>query len=247
MGAWAGPAPNVAPGGGIPMTSRSRALALALALALPAAATAAPKHRVHPEFDARMAAVRTVGLVAPEVSSYELTANGTLVPRPDWTDGVRANVAAALEGALRARKLAVKRVDPAAPAAKEELREVQRLYEAVGGAILQATYANSFPWKLSRFEYTLGDLGALAAAEGVDALVFTYGVGTNSSGGRIAAELLLGVTARAVDQLFIAVVDRSGAVLWFAQDFSASSDLRDPAGARYVVDLVTNLLPAVPR
>lgn len=229
------------------MTCRSRALALALAVALPTAGAAAPKHRVHPEYDARMAAVRTVGLVPPEVSCYELTANGSVVPRPDWTDAVRANVAAALEGTLRARNLAVRRVAPAAPAAKEELREVQRLYEAVGGAIVQATYANSFPWKLSRFEYTLGDLGPLAAAEGVDALVFTYGVGTNSSGGRIAAELLLGATARAVDRLFVAIVDRTGAVLWFAHDFSTTSDLRDPASARRVVELVTNLLPAVAR
>jgi hypothetical protein len=164
--------------------------------------------------------------------------------RPDWTEAARANVASGLEAALRGRRLNVKRFDPARPAAKEELRDVSLLYEAVASAILQATYANQFPAKRQRFEYALGDLGALLAPEGVDALVFAEGAATISSGGRVLMQLL-GGAGPGIDRLFVAVVDRSGTVLWFGVAASTTSDLRYAGSAESFVRLATDVLPAV--
>ena len=224
------------------MIARWRAGALVLTLVLPAAASAGG-HRLHPEFASRMAGVKTVGLVTPELDAYEVSANGTVLLRPDWTEKVRANVAQALDATLRTHGLAVKPLAPAAPAAKEELREVQHLYVAVGNAIVQATYANAFPAKLERFEYTVGDIQALLAAEGVDAAVFAYGRALNSS--RRAPALVSGSYVLS-DSLFVGIVDRSGAVLWFAEADSTASDLRAPPSARYFVEMVTDQLPELP-
>jgi hypothetical protein len=223
--------------------SRSRAILLG-ALALLALPGAVPPddHRTHPELETRIAAVRTLGLVEPTVDAFELEANGLRVARPDWSELGRANVVAALEKELGAHGFAVKPVAPAGAEAKEELRQVQLLYEAVGGAIVQATYSNAFPWKLDRFEYSVGDVRALTAAAGVDGLVFTYAVANISSGGRIALQVF-GGAGSGVDWLILGVVDRTGEVLWFARVHSTVSDVRDPQTAAVLVRNATDRLP----
>jgi GNAT superfamily N-acetyltransferase len=226
--------------------TRPRAAALALLFLLPSPATPAEAHhRAHPELAARWTAVRTVGVVLPEIQAFELTTKAA-VARPDWAETVRLNVAAALEDELRGRGIAAKRLEPAVPAAKEELHEVQLLYESVGNAILQATYSNRFPWKLERFEYGVGDLAALLGAEGVDAALFAYGTSGDASGGRTALTLLVGGPVPG-DRLFIGLVDRTGAVLWFAEHTSYRSDLKTPQGARAFVADALKQLPGAAR
>ncbi len=197
--------------------------------------------RVHPEFEKHIAGVKTLGLVQPTADAYELDARGTRVLRPDWTERAVANLGAALEKHLARRGFDVKRFEPATPAATEELREVKLLYEAVGSAIVQATIANQFPWKLDRFDYTVGDVGALAAAGGVDALVFVHAVANISSGGRVALQLL--GAGGGIDWLIVSVVDRTGTVLWFARVYSTVSDVREPDYAALLVEQATNRLP----
>jgi hypothetical protein len=225
---------------------RIRAVALSLGLVVPLAAAASGADRAHPELLARLAPVRTIGVVAPEVDAYELTANDSRVKRPDWTELARANVAAGVEEALRARGFEARPFAPAAPAAQEELRQVSLLYDAVFAGIVQATYANRFPAKLERFEYSVGDLGALLAAEGVDALLFVHGVANISSGGRIAMQLLVG-SGSGIDRLFLGVVDRAGAVLWFGAVASTTTDLRQPSSASQFARQALHPLPGTAR
>lgn len=227
--------------------ARSRAILLGV-LALLVLPGAAPndEHRVHPELEARIGAVRTLGLVEPQVDAFELDASGARVPRPDWSELGRANVLAALEAEMRAHGFEVKAVSAAEPGAKEELRQVTLLYEAVGAAIVQATYVNAFPWKLDRFEYTVGDIAALTAAAGVDALVFTYAIANISSGGRVALQVL-GAAGSGIDWLIVGIVDRNGEVLWFGRVHSTASDVRNPATAAVLVRTATDRLPRRPR
>lgn len=218
----------------------TRVASLLALLALPVVAAAAPPWRVHPDYAARMAGVRTVAIVAPEVKAWELTANGTATLRPDRVELVSGNVAAGLEAALRRRRLSVKRL----PVAESgELREVGLLHDAVRAAILEATYVHQFPWKVGRFEYTLGDLSSLAAAEGVDAFVFAYGAAGNSTGGRLVINALVGGSVP-LDRLFVTLVDRTGTVLWFGEHHDADSDLLRTGSA---VGFVENLLEPLPR
>lgn len=223
--------------------ARPRAILLGVvAVLVLAGAAPTDEHRVHPEFESRIAAIRTLGLVEPTVDAFELDASGARVPRPDWSELGRANVLAALETEMRAHGFEVKTFSPAEGETKEELRQVRLLYEAVGAAIVQATYVNQFPWKLDRFEYTVGDIHALTAAAGVDALVFTYGIANISSGGRVALQVL-GAAGSGIDWLVAGIVDGNGDVLWFGRVHSTASDVRDPRTAAILVRTATDLLP----
>ncbi len=215
--------------------------------ALPASALAAPPEaRKHPEFDARWAAIRTVGVVAPDLKIVQLTAGDTPVFRPDWTEQGKEAVTLALEAALREHGVEPVRFAPSTDEEKAELVEVQALYEEVVSGVIQATYLNQFPGKVARFEYGLGDLSRLLERQHLDALVFTYGTGAVSSGGRKALQVLGAVLGRysvGVDRLFVGVVDRRGDLLWFAVRADTGSDLRDTSSAGTFVHEVSNGLP----
>lgn len=230
----------------LPLPARHR-LALAFLAFLPAAARAEDRFRSHPECAARMAALKQVGVVSPVMKLFELTASNDRVFQPEWSDQARDHVLSTVEADLRARGISAVRFDP--PVGKrEELRDVALLYEAVASAIVQATYANQFPAKVARFEYELGDLRDLLGPEN-DALLFAYGYGHISSGGRKALQALSaivsGVSSRGVDRLTLALVDRGGTVLWFDTLASTQYDLRDPDSASSFVHQLTDDLPPV--
>jgi hypothetical protein len=232
------------------MPSLRHAVPLALVLLQPAAALALDQglHRNHTDLAARLSGLRTIGIVAPEMKIYELTASNEPVFRPDWTEQGREAVTAGLEAVLRGRGLESRRFEPATPEAKKELQEVQLLFQTVVGAVLQAI-ANQFPATLARFEYSLGDLGPLLEAQGLDAIVFTLGHGAASSGGRkalqVVSALVAGVSSSGVDRLLVGVVDRRGDLLWFGTLASSSSDLRDRHSAGQFVEILARDLPAV--
>ncbi len=205
-------------------------------------------YRAHPEYQTRMASVKTVGVVQPKMRVFELTAGGGRDFKPDWSEQSAQAVGDAIAAALGQHALSVKRIAPV-PQVEEEMRDVVLLYEAVHGAILQATYANEFPRKMARFEYSLGDLDSLLAQYGVDAVVFSYGSANISSSGRRAVQVLGALFGPGysvgIDRIQLALVDRSGTVLWFAARASTSHDLRDPQSAEAFVRGMTMYLPAV--
>ena len=227
------------------------AIPLCLLLLWPAPAPAAEQHyRAHPDYMARMRAVKTIGLVRPAMRLFELTSGGGRTFKPDWSESSAKLVADALAAALAERGFSVTRVDPM-PQDEQELRDVALLYESVGNAILQATYINQFPRKVARFEYSLGDLDPLLAPRGVDAVVFAYGTANISSAGRSALQVLGAIAGTGysvgIDRIYLALVDRSGAVLWFDSFASTGHDLRDPASTSSFVRNITDHLPEVKR
>jgi hypothetical protein len=209
------------------------------------------QHRDHPDLLTRLSGLHTVGIVTPELKVYELTASNQPVFRQDWTEQGREAVTEGLEALLQARGVATKRFEPGTSESKEELREVRLLYDSVVAAVYQATFANQFRPKVERFEYSVGDLSQLLDAQQVDALVFTFGSGTISSGGRKAVQvvsaLFAGVTSSGLDRLLVGVVDRRGDLLWFGTFESTGSDLRDHASAAKFVRTLGSGLPAVAR
>jgi hypothetical protein len=226
-------------------------VALVLLALVPGLASAeTPGFRLHPDYAARMASVKSVGVTPAVVKVFEMTAGNNRVLRQDWSDRAVENVTTAVESALRARGLAVKRIVPT-EATKAEVEDVQQLFDAVSDAILQATYAYRFPAKMARFEYSVGDLDRLLSASGVDAIVFAYGFGNISSGGRKAVQVLSAVVGGGVsygiDRIFLAVADRSGAVLWFDAVASSGHDLRDAESTAGFVQKATVELPGTDR
>lgn len=225
------------------MSRRSCAVLLALSVFLPDAGRAADKpYRASPDYPERMATIHSVAIVVSDLKSYELMVNDKPVFRDDWTDRSRENVSAALERALRARGLEVRRLQP--DATEGPLQEATLLYEAVVAAVVQATYLFDFPTQKERFDYTLGDLGD-AVDPAVDALVFVWGRGVNSSGGRKAFQLLLGSGSFGIDRLAVALVARDGQLLWFDAIASTGYDLRDVDSATRFVETATSQLPKV--
>jgi hypothetical protein len=225
------------------MPRRGAILLGLVALAVFPGALPPDDHRTHPDFAARIAGVRTLWIVEPEVNAYELQAGGGRVPRPDWSDLGKANIGASLSDELAAHGFAVKPFAPAEAESRDELKQVRLLYEAVGSAIIQATFANQFPEKMARFDYTLGDVRALAEGAGADALVFTYSVANISSSGRVALQVL-GGAGSGIDWLIVGIVDRDGTVLWFSRVSSTTSDVRNPQSAGVFVKFATDRLPA---
>ncbi len=237
------------------MGARVRSLAVSLGvlslwMAAPRARAGDVPWRAHPELADRIAPVRVVGIARPEVKAFELTAGGNRVFRPDWSDQAADALAAAVAARLGARGFEPRPFTLAA-GMEEEMRGVKLLYDAVASAVLQATYVEAFPAKLARFEFTLGDLAPLLAPQGVDAVVFVDGVANISSPGRKALQVVAAVLGPAysvgLDHVLIAVVDRSGAVLWFGKGTSSDFDLRDARSAGSFLGPLVDDLPAVSR
>jgi hypothetical protein len=209
-----------------------------------------PHYRLHPEFATRMRAVKTIAVIRPTMRLYELTAGGGRTLKPDWSEKSTTVIGDALAAAIARRGQSVVRLEPA-PQEAEPWRDVTLLYNAVGGAILQATYTNQFPRKLARFDYSLGDLAPLLEPRGADAILFAFGTANISSAGRSALQVLGALVGPGysvgIDRIFLGLVDRSGAVLWFDTFASTGYDLRDPESAAQFVQNVTDHLPEVKR
>jgi hypothetical protein len=197
----------------------------------------------------RLATLKTVALLEPQLKVFELTAANQATLRPDWTDQAAASVTGVLEALLRERGIAAVRAPP--PAGSEALqREVEGLWGAVVDGVVQATYRNRFPKKGTRFDYGLGPNDGLLG-EGVDAAFLVLGSGTSSTGGRVALQALSaalsGVHSTGVDRLFVGLVGRDGQLLWFGALESTDSSMSSSAGAARFAQDVTRGLPAVAR
>lgn len=229
---------------------RLRWLGVAIGLALPLGAAPQPTHRLHPEVSTRIAGVKTVGLVPPRIGAWEIGADGRRVANWGWAEDARRTVATSLERRLKGAGFAVTPLAPGPPDALQELDQVALLYGAVARAIVFATYENDFPWKLNRFEYSVGDVERLVASAGVDALVLCEGEVNVPSPGRVLRDAFASPFATAlplIDSLSVALVDRTGAVLWFNRVESANSDLRVPVLTEVMVHHATGYMPEVRR
>ena len=214
-------------------------------------------YRAHPELDRRAKTVRVVGVLQPDIKIYELTAGGVTELRDEWSAAGRAAVLQGLSEVLKERGVAIKPV----VVDKDQQRSVDDvtvLYRAVSGSIIEHTYTqHPFHTKLENFDYSVGPIDALLQKYQADALVIVYGVDQISSNGRKALRgvgLVLGavtgqpVVSQGMTALNIALVDRSGAVLWYkiAGD-SGGFDLRDARSAKAFVQRLVSDFPAVGR
>ena len=214
-------------------------------------------YRAHPELDRRAKTVRVVGVLQPDIKIYELTAGGVTELRDEWSAAGRDAVLQGLSEVLKERGVAIKPV----VVDKDQQRSVDDvtvLYRAVSGSIIEHTYTqHPFHTKLENFDYSVGSIDALLQKYQADALVIVYGVDQISSNGRKALRgvgLVLGavtgqpVVSQGMTALNIALVDRSGAVLWYkiAGD-SGGFDLRDARSAKAFVQRLVSDFPAVGR
>ncbi len=237
-----------------------RRLAVAAGLALLAGCATAPPRR-HPAFDARVAAGLRIGVVTPDVELTAISAGGRAELDGAWSEQGRKAVADAVAEQLRTRGFEVRMLE-APPGPEQPLGEARLLYRAVHASIHQATRANAFPAKVARFEYSLGSVADIADAAGVQTLAFVFARGAYPTAGRAVAMLLgaaavagLGAVGAVTGPMIIpvsrpvgnfvsvAIVDRSGDVLWFDVEPLHGYDLRNVDHAAEAVGSVMRDLP----
>jgi hypothetical protein len=200
---------------------------------------ATTSYRSHPEFDQRIATIKTPSLLPPDVKVYELSAGGVGELRDDWSRSGKENMLKAVLQAFKEHSL-----DVTAPSIdkeiEDELEDIQALYRAVSASIITYTYnpASRFPEKVKNFDYSVGPINKVLDKCGADSLVLVYGSDEISSAGRKTLAVV-GILAGAVTGVAIvprsgitavsaSLIDRSGSVLWY--NFKGSGggrDLRD--------------------
>jgi hypothetical protein len=214
-------------------------------------------YRAHPDLARRAKTMRVVGLLPPDIKIYELTAGGVTELRDEWSATGRDAVVQGLTEALKDRGIAIKPLTVDKDL-QRSVDDVTVLYRAVSGSIIEHTYKEyPFPSKLENFDYSVGSLDQLLQRHQADAIVIVYGIDQISTAGRKALRgvgLVLGavtgqpVLSQGTTALNIALVDRSGAVLWYkiAGD-SGGYDLRDAKSAKAFVQRLVADFPAVGR
>jgi hypothetical protein len=206
-------------------------------------------YRAHPDLARRTQGVKTLGIL-PEIKIYELSAGGDTELRDDWSATGRETVLKALAEAFKDRGIAIK------PLTVDE--DVVALYRAVSYSIVEHTYKHPpFPTKLENFDYSVGPVDDVLRKSQTDAFLIVYGIDEISTAGRKALRgvgLVLGsvtgqpVLSKGTTALNIALVDRSGAVLWYkiAGD-DGGYDLRDGKSAKAFIQRMVADFPSVGR
>lgn len=214
-------------------------------------------HRAHPDLARRTQGVKTVGLLPPDIKIYELSAGGDTELRDDWSAAGREAVLKALGEAFKERGIAVRplAVDKDMQGALEDLTA---LYRAVSYSIVEHTYKHPpFQTKLENFDYSVGPVDDVLRRQQADLFLIVYGIDEISTSGRKALRgvgLVLGsvtgqqVLSQGTTALNIALLDRSGAVLWYkiAGD-DGGYDLRDSNSARKFVQRLVADFPGMGR
>lgn len=181
------------------------------------------------DYGERASAIRWVGLALWDVAC---PATKAAVLQDD--------LPASTEAALAKHGFAVKRLPrPEGEPSAEVWREVALLDEAVGRAILEATWDEWFRTKAASFEYRLGDLTTLLSEQEVDAVLFV-GVACDEANsdywgffGRQPAVVIV-----------FSFVDRGGEVLWF--EVFASTPRYELRDRRATDELLRHVFEDVP-
>ena len=209
-------------------------------------------YRAHPELDARIKGIKTIGIFPADIRIYELTAGDVEELRDDWSLQGRENVMKAAPELLRKNKAQTKIIGTQ-KGTEDEIEDVQALYRTVSYTILQYTYGEyPLPQKHKNFDYTVGPIKKLLDPHGVDAVLLLHGFDEISSGGRKALRalsmvtgLLTGVQMRAgVTGISAALVDKNGTVLWYnIKTDEGGYDLRNPGSARGMLKSILSDFP----
>lgn len=208
-------------------------------------------YRAHPELTARARTIKAPAVVPPNIKLYSLSAGGVEELRDDWSAAGRDNVLKGIQESLKRQPVNLKSPAPDRDTL-ETLEEVQALFRVVSQSILERTYS-SYPFltKVEHFDYSIGPIDKILQKYRADALILTYGFDQISTGGRKALQTVgailpfVGGPSSGATGLSVALVDRSGTILWYKIDGDRGGhDLRDPRSAS---KFVTAMLSDFPR
>ncbi|HEX9155133.1 MAG TPA: hypothetical protein VF819_06180 [Nitrospira sp.] len=239
--------------------TRLVAVITAMILFLPAPLRASELVRAHPDLAAKFPGIKSVVLLPPRISMYEIGAGGTVEAMEDWGTAAQANVSRAFStNPLPLVTFQVTELDEQtlSPSVRDTYDETRLLYEVVGDSIKLHTSFESgpslFPEKILTFVYSLGSEIQQLAPE-ADAFLIIEGFDQRSSVGRKvlqAGTTLIGLVLGAIviprggnDLMTVALVEaKTGTILWFYRT-TAGYDLRDASSAAQFAEDALKTLP----
>jgi hypothetical protein len=200
-------------------------------------------------------------VMRPYVSVGQITTGGLVEPRAEWTEQARGFILDALRQQQAGRGGRTEILETRAGVtgmSEDEVAEVERLFNAVGSAIVVHRYAGlTLPTKRRQgLDWTLGeDAVRLGRATGMDYALFLSAQDSYASTGRIALQVLgvagclVGFCAPQIgggsQQGYASLVDlRTGDVVWFNVVRAQTGDIRTRDGAVQMVDRLVGRMRA---
>lgn len=198
-----------------------------------------------------------VVLMPLDIELSELTAAGLKEPKADWTEAARANVTKALEGHLAKQNLQLGQYRrPGDTRSANRDIQLEKLHATVGGTILYHHYSqmNRLPTKAGKMDWTLGLAArAMGTQQQAEFALFVFLRDSYATAGRKAAVVassiisIIGTPRVSGGERvgFASLVDlRNGSVVWFNVLYSDTGDMREPAPAAEVIDVLMDGFPS---
>jgi|GEM_PF-3523130 len=194
-------------------------------------------HLANPELGNRIQTVKKVGVVIAEAKVFELNFGGSRELKSDWTAQAMENLEKASVNLLNANSF-----DSKLLASDERIQNLVGYYNRLQrhDLIKLISRGEQLPEKTSR------EIKEYLDQQGLDAIVMVRGVDNVSSAGRQSARVVLMVmgayAASAPAIVDMAVVDRTGTILFFDSKVEDGQDLRKPDNASYMLRVLMERL-----
>jgi len=180
-------------------------------------------HSRHPEYGARTHAIKNPVLLMSDVNIYQMTSDGLVTLRDDWSAVGRHNLQKAITQNLKSRQCDLKPLETNIQASGE-IEEIKALYKLVHKTMDRHAFGPSRNnSKKNGFQYCLGSLETILQTLDADAAIFVTGYDRVSAGGRKS-------------MIDLAIADSSGTILYYSVSGTIKgNDLRDPESAQLMV------------
>jgi uncharacterized protein (DUF927 family) len=158
-----------------------------------------------------------------DVKIYQMTSDGEVTLRDDWSAVGRKNLQDAISLNFRSRQSDLKTLESNIQTSGQ-IEEIKALYKLVHKSMDQQTFGSSRNNSKNRgFQYCLGSMEAILQKLDADAAIFVTGYDKVSAGGRKS-------------MIDLAIADSSGTILYYSVSGTIKgNDLRDPESAQLMV------------
>lgn len=198
---------------------------------------ASKTHLANPDFGNRIQTVKKVGVVIAEAKVFELNFGGSRELKSDWTAQALINLETSSISLLNGSGFESRLLQH-----DERMQGLVEHYNRLQRHDLVRLVARGEPLP----ERTAKELKEYLDQQGLDALVLVRGVDNVSSAGRQSARVVLmmlgSYAASAPAFVDMAVVDRSGTILFFDAKAEDGQDLRKPSNASYMLGVLMERL-----
>ena len=180
-------------------------------------------HSRHPEYGVRTNAIKNPVLLMSDVNLYQMTSDGLVTLRDDWSAVGRQNLQNAITQNLKSRQCDLRPLETNIQTSGE-VEEIKALYKLVHTTMDKHAFGPSRNNSKKRsFQYSLGSMETILQKLDADAAIFVTGYDKVSAGGRKS-------------MIDLAIADSSGTILYYSVSGTINgNDLRDPESAQLMV------------